>query len=330
MLSLLSKIYGAVVAVRNYLFDDGVLESHDLGARTISVGNITAGGTGKTPLVAYIASTLSDQGERVCILTRGYGRADERRRVLVSDGETLLTDAATAGDEPLELAQKLLSKAIVISDADRVAAAEWARRKYDITAFLLDDAFQHRKAKRDLDIVCIDATDPFTRGMIPVGRLREPTQALFRAGVVVITRREMVGDVADLRTEISRLAPHAEIFECVARLDGIRSATGELLQKAQPTFAFCGIGNPEPFFEHLRAAGHNIVGTHAFRDHYKYTQADIRDVERKAAAVNATALVTTAKDAVKIAGFDLTVPLFIAELRIELDREDAFSALLSG
>jgi len=186
MLRLLGKIYVAIGGLRNSLYDRGILKSHSLGARTISIGNITAGGTGKTPLVAYVAELLADAGEKVCILTRGYGRKNERDRVVVSDGTNVLVDAATGGDEPVELAQRLLGKSVVIADADRVAAARWAKKQFGITAFVLDDAFQHRRARRDLDIVCVDATNP--RG----GLLRESFANLVRADVIIITRADLV------------------------------------------------------------------------------------------------------------------------------------------
>src|SRR5688572_16078993 len=126
MLRLLGKIYGVGVDVRNALYDRGVFSTHSLGAKTISIGNITTGGTGKTPMVAYVAEILAGQGEKVCILTRGYGRSNERERVLVSDGVDVLVDATTGGDEPVELARKLVGKAIVVADADRIRAATWA------------------------------------------------------------------------------------------------------------------------------------------------------------------------------------------------------------
>src|SRR5436190_9587246 len=119
MLSVIAWFYGKIAALRNRLYDRGVLDTFDIGARTISIGNITAGGTGKTPLVAYVAELLAGRGETVCILTRGYGRKDPQTRVLVSDGRQVLADAATAGDEPIELAENLLGKAMVIADADR-------------------------------------------------------------------------------------------------------------------------------------------------------------------------------------------------------------------
>lgn len=171
-------LYGKIANIRNTLYDRGTFRSYDLGAKTISIGNITAGGTGKTPLVIHVSDILADAGEKVCILTRGYGRASSGR-VLVSDGEQVLVDARTGGDEPVEIARRLIGKAIVVSDADRISAATWAKEEFGITAFVLDDGFQHRHAKRDLDIVCIDATNPFGNGRIlPAGRLREPLENL--------------------------------------------------------------------------------------------------------------------------------------------------------
>ncbi|MEO8574783.1 MAG: tetraacyldisaccharide 4'-kinase, partial [Pyrinomonadaceae bacterium] len=165
MLNLLGKIYGVGADLRNKSYDRGIFKTHSLGAKTISVGNIMTGGTGKTPLVAYIAEHLAASGEKVCILTRGYGRGSSGR-VLVSDGEQVFVDALTGGDEPVELARKLIGKAIVVADADRVSAAQWAKENFRVTAFVLDDAFQHRRAKRDLDIVCIDTTSPLSFGQL--------------------------------------------------------------------------------------------------------------------------------------------------------------------
>ena len=153
MLRAAGWLFGKIADIRNSLYDRDIFKSYSLGARTISIGNITTGGTGKTPLVAYVAKILAEAGEKVCILTRGYGR-DSAGRVLVSDGEKVLVDARTGGDEPVELARKLIGRAIVVADADRVAAAKWAKEKFGITAFVLDDAFQHRRARRDLDILC--------------------------------------------------------------------------------------------------------------------------------------------------------------------------------
>ena len=154
-LSPLGWVYGLIQTKRNSLYERGIFKSHPLDLPTLSIGNITAGGTGKTPLVAYIARLLAGSGEKVCILTRGYGRENPSQRILVSNFHEVLVDARIGGDEPVELARKLLGKAIVVADRDRVAAARWAREEFDITTFLLDDGFQHRRAERDLDIVGI-------------------------------------------------------------------------------------------------------------------------------------------------------------------------------
>lgn len=337
MLLPLGWIYASLADLRNALYDKGVLESFELGARTISIGNITAGGTGKTPLVAYVANILAERGEKVCILTRGYGRDNREKRVLVSDGENILAEARESGDEPFELAQKLLGKTIVIADADRVAAAAWARRKFGITAFVLDDGFQHRKAKRDVDIVCIDATDPFGGGrMLPAGRLREPLHNLRRADILVITRSNLARNLDDLKSEISNLKLKATVFVAkneIVRTRGLedfhaisqRTQSGVSLRTG---FAFCGIGNPESFFDQLRRDGFSVAETKTFRDHQVYSQNDISEIERRAAASGAEILLTTAKDAVKLSNLKFEISCFVVEIETKLDDPERFAAML--
>ncbi len=337
MLRLSAFLYRKIIELRNALYDKGVLDTHDLGARTISIGNITAGGTGKTPLVAYVANILAARGETVCILTRGYGRKDARNRVLVSNGEQILAEPDVAGDEPVELAKRLLGKAVVIADADRVAAAEWALRKFGVTAFILDDAFQHRKAKRDVDIVCIDATDPFGAGkVLPAGRLREPLQNIARSDVIVITRANLVENVENLKSEVLDLSPGSRIFVSenkIIRLTELENfhamrqeiKNGEILRKA---FGFCGIGNPDNFFDQLRQENIEVVSTCVFRDHHVYTEPDVAKIERLAAESKAEILLTTAKDAVKLSHLKFNTPCFVVEMEIVIDEAGAFSAMI--
>ncbi len=335
---MLSSIYGKIIRLRNTLYDKGVFDTFDLGARTISVGNITTGGTGKTPLVAYIAEVLAAGGEKVCILTRGYGRENATQRILVCDFENVLADARTAGDEPLELAQKLLGKAIVIADADRVSVAEWAKRKFGITTFILDDGFQHRKARRDVDIVCIDATNPCGGGkLLPTGRLREPLKHLARADCLVITRSDLVDNVADLKSRLAKWNSSAAIFEAkniVAAITPIEEfhAKTQRTQREKPeakTFAFCGLGNADNFFEMLRREKINVAATRAFGDHHSYTQHDIDAICDAAVAAGAERLITTSKDAVKISNLKFEIPCFVVEIEMQIDDRGAFDAMLS-
>ena len=337
MLSFLGSIYGKIADARNRLYDRGVFDSFDLGAWTISIGNITTGGTGKTPLVAHVAEILAERGEKVGILTRGYGRKDPERRVLVSDGNQLLAEPRDAGDEPYELARKLIGKAIVIADADRVGAAEWARAKFGITAFVLDDGFQHRRAKRDVDIVCVDATSPFGGGrMLPAGRLREPVKNLKRADIIVITRANLVETTDNLKSEISDLNKHARIFEAVnktVRIVGLKEFHAQIRQErteesSQKALAFCGIGNPESFFAQLRREDFEVVSTRSFDDHHAYAQNEIVAIERRAAECGTNVLLTTAKDAVKLKDLRFTIPCFVVEMEIGLDDAAAFAAMI--
>lgn len=355
VLRSLGKLYGLGMDVRNALYDRGIFKSHSLGAKTISVGNITTGGTGKTPLVAHVASVLAEAGEKVCILTRGYGRDNERDRILVSNGTSVLVDARTGGDEPVELATKLLGKAVVVADSDRVAAAAWAKKRFGITAFLLDDGFQHRRAKRDLDIVCIDATDPCGGGrVLPAGRLREGFQNLARADAFVITRADLVGGVDDIAGRLRKRDRRAPIFTSrmvISNVVGI----GDLGSTAPPAdpwthlraaaaadddevrvLAFCGLANPDAFFAQLNAAfddtsmngRFDLTVIVPFRDHHRYSQADIGSLEQRARENGIDALITTPKDAVKLRNMKFDIPCFVLESELAIDVPDRFRDLL--
>lgn len=348
-------IYGAITKARNALYETGFFKSFSLDVPTVSVGNITVGGTGKTPLVAFIAEILAANGEKVCVLSRGYGRDNPKKRVLVSDGKNILAEAKTAGDEPFELAQKLLGKAIIVADADRVSAGNWALEKFGITAFVLDDAFQHLRVRRDVNVVTIDATNPFgNEKLLPMGILREPLENLKRADAVVITRANLSEEVAGLRVRISKYNPNCPIFVTGNKVSGFvnlksfaSEAKGETNYESQITnheetstnnyrqptdsryFAFCALGNPKNFFEQLRQENFNVVSTKKFRDHYFYTQKDITELEAKARKANAKILLTTAKDAVKLNGLKFDLLCFIVESELVFDGESDFSDWLT-
>jgi tetraacyldisaccharide 4'-kinase len=351
MRKFLGKIYGGVSNLRNALYDRGVLTSYSLGAKTISIGNLTTGGTGKTPLVAYVAEILADAGETVCILTRGYGR-ESSRRVLVSDRGSLLVDARIGGDEPVELARKLIGKAIVVADADRVSAARWAKEKYRVTAFVLDDGFQHRRARRDIDVVCIDATNPFGGGrVLPAGTLREPVKNLARADVFVITRGNLVDSVHDLEEQLRSSHPDMPIFISRTEIVSLTKLGESVEDGSRPnwnhlrahgaedevrTLAFCALGNPEAFFtqvseildDELMKDEFDLTVVKQFPDHHRYTQSDIKELERQARAAGLHALLTTGKDAVKLEGLKFDLPCYVVDIEVRMDDADRFRDLV--
>ena len=336
ILAPIGALYGALTRARMALYQRGALKRHEVDATVLSIGNITTGGTGKTPMVAWLARAVAVEGRRVCILTRGYGRSDESRRVVVSDGERVLADVREGGDEPRLLAESLCDVAAVVSDADRVAAARWAINNFRTEVFILDDGFQHLRIARDLDIVTVDATDPFGGGrLLPRGRLREPLEGLKRADLIVVTRADHASDIGSLQTELSRLSAGRPIFLSRARTLGARPLSSvdgsEALSAAslpQPVAAFCAIGNPRAFFAHIQRDGHTLVLTRAFPDHHIYTQADVESFERQARAAGARALLTTAKDGVKLGSLNFDLPCYLIEIELEFDDEEALLRLI--
>jgi tetraacyldisaccharide 4'-kinase len=253
--------------------------------------------------VAAIAQHLARKGRRVCILTRGYGRENPGSRVVVSDGSEVLADARQSGDEPLMLAEQLKGNAAVICDADRVAAAHYAEEKLGSEVFILDDGFQNLRIARDLNVVTIDATNPWgNKHVLPAGILRESLKALRRADCVVLTRTDQSTE-ADLLKRMETLSD-APVLSSSMVISGIRSiqpagaAQSTTSLARQPVAAFCAVGNHQAFFDLLRA-DFDLTGATAFRDHHQFTQADIDRVSRDALASGAQALVATAKDEVK-------------------------------
>ncbi|HYG09280.1 MAG TPA: tetraacyldisaccharide 4'-kinase [Pyrinomonadaceae bacterium] len=349
VLAPLGVAYGAAGSARRALYRAGVLAVERVAAPVVSVGNITAGGTGKTPLVEWLARAAAGEGRRVCILTRGYGRADAGKRVVVSDGERVLATAREGGDEPLLLAESLRGLHVaVVSDANRVAAAGWALENLRSEVFILDDGFQHLRIARDLNILTLDATDPWGGGrQLPRGRLREPLGEMRRADVIVITRAEAGGDVEDLRARAASLSGGRPVL--VTRTATLRIAplvttaiettggaleTNELPQTAhalipQPLAAFCAIGNPQAFFAHARGEGLALDYTRAFTDHHVYTQRDVDDCVREAVRRGARALLTTAKDAVKLRALDFALPCYVLEVALKFDDEQRMRAILN-
>ena len=327
----LSLLYDAVTRTRLSLYRRGTFQTTKLDRPVISIGNITTGGTGKTPLVEYVARTLALQGKKVCILTRGYGRKDPHLQVIVSDGYGVLASPSEAGDEPYLLATKLTGQAAVISSADRIAAGQEAIKDFGTEVFVLDDGFQHLRLARDLNILCIDATNPWGGGrLLPYGRLRESLDGLTRADCVVLTRCDQVESVDALREEVLELTGGRPIFESRMRPLRLTSLKNGPETVALPgrVGAFCAVGNPGSFFEGLRSLGYELGLERAFADHHAYSQSDVDALHQLARQAGANALITTAKDAVKLKGMAFSLPCYVLEIEIVIDDADAFQRIL--
>jgi tetraacyldisaccharide 4'-kinase len=336
-LTPLGSLYGVAMKVRRVLYSAGRFRVHNLGVPVISVGNLTTGGTGKTPLVEWIAGELAQTGRRVCILTRGYGRRSAGTRVIVSDGNEIISDAAQAGDEALLLAERLKGQAAVISDADRVSAARWAVETFHSNVFVLDDGFQHLRVARNLNILTIDATNPWGNGkLLPAGILREPRAELARADCIVITRANDPNSTEELRRQIAEQSKDCPVFCSRMRLSGLRP-----VEPGRPLIApekiassriaaFCGVGNPESFFALLRRGGYQVVHTQSFRDHHRYTQTDIERVVRESVSHGAEILLTTAKDEVKLRSLKFHLPSYSADIAIEIENQEKLRKLIAA
>jgi tetraacyldisaccharide 4'-kinase len=351
LIAPLGSLYGVLAQTRTNFYRKDWLKSAKLGLPVVSIGNITVGGTGKTPLVRFVSLALTEQNHRVCILTRGYKRANPNGRVFVSDGEQILADARTSGDEPFDLARKLLGIAAVIADKNRVEAGFWAKENLGATAFVLDDGFQHLRLKRNLDVVTIDATNPFGNGkLLPAGILREPLSALKRADLIVLTRADLSREISNLESEIKKynpncpvllakneikeLKPLAEFLNLPAKTRNARNLENDsafrIPHSALKAAAFCALGNPAAFFRDLEKVGLKIVAAKSFPDHYAYRQADVEEIERKAREAGAEILITTAKDGVKLGKIKFGLPCFVAEAETVFEDAEPLLNLLKS
>jgi tetraacyldisaccharide 4'-kinase len=292
----LSLPYAAAARLRAAGYRAGVLAQQRLDARVISVGNLTVGGTGKTPMVLWIAKHLLAEGRRTGILTRGYrGQPTNARGASGKGGGP---SGYSTSDELQLLNARLDAQVVFGVGADRFANGQRLVRE-GVNWLILDDGFQHLQLARDVDVLLIDATDPFGGGrVVPAGRLREPRSSLKRADLIVITR----SDHAPTVEAVIRRYSQAPIFYALTVLLPPRFAREEypgeqdLSARAKRLFAFCGIGNPGAFTSDLRNWGFQVVGRRFFRDHHRYTREDLQAVEREALAARAEGLICTEKD----------------------------------
>jgi len=302
----------------------------------ISVGNLSMGGTGKTPCVLHLAGLLRDAGHAPAILTRGYGRHALAGDLAVAPGARVSVEES--GDEPQIFVRSGLAAVGIGADRARVAALLLERFPADV--FLLDDGFQHVRLARDLDIVLIDALDPFGGGYVfPLGRLREPISSLSRAGAIVITRSQFCDLAPAIENAVRQANPNVPVFRAGIEPEAwVDAATGASCPLVRPPFrtagAFCGLGNPQSFRRTLERLGVELTAWFEFDDHHRYRPGELRSMAHQAGAADSTALVTTEKDAVNLcAGFrEATAPLDVywLKVRMTIDREAEFLSLVSA
>lgn len=324
-LTLVAWLYGRLLGARRWAYRSGALKGYRAGVPVISVGNITVGGTGKTPCVETVCRILLAEGVRPAILSRGYGGDLRDGWGVVSDGKEVSLDFRVAGDEPVLLAKKLPGVPVLVG-ADRRVTARAAVERYGAQALVLDDGFQHLKLARDLDIVNVDVRNPLGNGRcLPRGLLRERPQALRAAQLILLTRVNPgeLGRAESLKAKIRPYNGRAPVLAArhapVSLLDlnrGERHPLGEL--KGMKILAFAGIGNPGAFFQELGILGARVLEAIPFPDHRTYARGDMSKLQEWGRLMRAEALVTTEKDAVRLAPLlPLETPLFA--LTIELD-----------
>lgn len=320
--------YRGLVAARDWLYARGVLKSRAMDVPVVSIGNLTVGGTGKTPAVELAVQTLITLGHRPAIVSRGYGRTSRGVQV-VADDATIRLDAEDAGDEPFMLARRLPGVPVLVG-SNRHEAARRARERFGVSIVVLDDGFQHRTIRKDLEVVMARAAQPWGNGrLLPAGPLREPLAALRRAHLVVATGAVKSEDAADVAAAAALHAPHAPVL--AARYVPTECWEASTMRPiplpslaARHLLAFAGIARPAAFEQSLAAAEIRVDETVAFPDHHWYRLTELQGLAVRARAHGADGLVTTEKDWVRLRRLGPTaLPIYVFGVRLELIADEA-------
>jgi len=331
-LYLISLLYRFLIQLRHNLYKRGILKSYSLPCRVISIGNITTGGTGKTPMVIYLAQLFKEKGMRTAILSRGYKGKSSKKIAVVSDGEQILLSVKDAGDEPTLLSKALPDVPIIIG-RDRVLSGRYTIEHFSPEIVILDDGFQHLKLKRDADILLIDLYYGFGNGhLLPRGILREPLIHLNRAHLFLLTKRADSKDVQAIENKIISFKPDAQIFfaryeiKSVTTLKEEKKIDGNHL-KGKKVLALSGIANPHYFSYLLRQQGMSVIEEWRLPDHHCYTIKDARKLSEYLSHIDF--VVTTAKDSSKM---DREIfkkfPILVLEIMLKIHDEQGFKNAL--
>lgn len=322
-----SPFYSAVMKIREFLYRKGIKKSNSLNVPVISVGNLTMGGTGKTPVVAYIASMLLANGFRPAVISRGYGGAAGNKVNVVSDGREVFLDAKAAGDEPCFLGHSLPG-IHVLTGIVRILPCRYAEETANCDILILDDGFQHLAVARDLDLVLFSAASLAGNSRVfPGGDLREPISALNRCSAFVITgiTKELEERATKFKALLLQRFPDKPVFFASYEAKRAQSLTDKSLHLPAslptPLFAFCGIGQPLLFQKTLAAQQIELAGFMPLKDHQPFTPSLLKKINSRAKSCGAKALITTEKDLVKIREEQFTLPVFSLQMEVQPENE---------
>lgn len=321
----LALLYKGGASLRSFLYARGLLPSRSLPRPVISVGNLVAGGTGKTPLVIRIVEGLCSEGLRVAVLSRGYkGRANKPVNI-VSDPDGVRLNAAEAGDEPYLMARELAGTP-VLTGMDRFAVGEEAVRRFGVNALVLDDGFQHLSLRRECNLLLLDGRYPFGNGRcLPAGPLREAPSALRRANILVFSGEPEEEAVSGIRALAPGRSIHHVRFSAVGvRAEPFGSVEALSLLRGKKVLAFSGIARPERFYRSLKLAGVASCIQRSFPDHYPYSSKDVASLFQEGTEQGVDFLITTGKDRVRLSGLPPGPPLLSLVLSVEMDDEEGF------
>ena len=337
MLTLLSYIYWIAWSIRKKLYGTGILKVKRLPCPVISVGNITTGGTGKTPVVIALAQLLQNKTGHAAILTRGYKRRSKDPIIVVSDSHKILSTPRDSGDEPYLIASSL-KKVPVIVGAYRYRTGRYAINNFGAKLFILDDGYQHIKLYRDIDILLIDASNPIGNGkLLPKGILREPLSEISRADCIIISRANE-GDREYVTGLVRKYNKNSPVFygsykaKCLidsnGNMYGLNQITGKTI------FLFSGIGNPSSFRKSIEDIGGRVQGEIIFPDHYWYKEKDMHRIFEEAKRISADTILTTEKDIVRIIGTNTFNKaednIVILALQVEMELSEGFEKWIIG